>query len=78
MMNHTGEQMIDLVKQAMQKNALVVFLFHGVGGEHPLNVAAEEHRKLLKFLQQNEKQVWVAPMVTVGEHIKKYQTQKRK
>ncbi|HYC28739.1 MAG TPA: polysaccharide deacetylase family protein, partial [Chitinophagaceae bacterium] len=76
MSGQTGEQMIDLVKQAMEKNALLVFLFHGVGGEHGLNVALEEHRKLLKFLQQNQKQVWVAPMLEVAEHIKKYQLKK--
>jgi peptidoglycan-N-acetylglucosamine deacetylase len=77
MMNgQTGEQMIELVKQAMEKNALLVFLFHGVGGEHGLNVALEEHRKLLKFLQQNQQQVWIAPMVNVAEYIKKYQAKK--
>lgn len=77
MMNgQTGEQMIGLVKQAIQKNALLVFLFHGVGGEHGLNVSLSEHRKLLQFLKQQEKQVWVAPMVTVAEHIKKYQSKK--
>ena len=77
MSGQTGEQMIDLVKQAMEKNALLVFLFHGVGGEHGLNVALEEHRKLLKFLQQNQKQVWVAPMIEVTEHIKNYQSKSR-
>ncbi len=75
MMNgQSGEQMIELVKQAMNKNALLVFLFHGVGGEHSLNVSLEAHRKLLKFLQQNQKQIWVAPMIDVAEHIKKYQS----
>ena len=55
---------------------MVVFLFHGVGGEHGLNVTLEEHRKLLKFLQENQKQVWVAPMLDVAEYIKKYQIKK--
>jgi peptidoglycan-N-acetylglucosamine deacetylase len=77
MMNgQTGEQMIEMVKQAMAKNALLVFLFHGVGGEHGLNVSVKEHRKLLKFLQQNQQKVWVAPMVDVAEYIKKYQAKK--
>jgi peptidoglycan-N-acetylglucosamine deacetylase len=77
MMNgETGEQMIELVKQAIQKNALLVFLFHGVGGEHGLNVELAEHRKLLQFLQQNSSQVWVAPMVEVAEYIKTKQVKK--
>lgn len=74
---HTGEQMIDLVKAAMKKNALIVFLFHGVGGEHGLNVSLREHRKLLKFLKQNEKQIWIAPFLEVTEHIKNYQAEKK-
>lgn len=77
MMNgQTGDQMIEMVKQAMSRNALLVFLFHGVGGEHSLNVSLEAHRRLLQFLKQNEKQVWVAPMIEVAEHIKRYQLKK--
>ena len=67
----TGEQMIELVKKAMQTNSLLVFLFHGVGGEHSLNVSLPAHRQLLQFLKQNEKDVWVAPMIDVVEFIKK-------
>ncbi|MBD0288635.1 MAG: polysaccharide deacetylase family protein, partial [Flavisolibacter sp.] len=73
----TGEQMVELVKQAMDKSALLVFLFHGVGGEHSLNVSLEAHRKLLQFLQQNQKQIWVAPMIEVAAYIKNYQSQKK-
>ena len=32
--NQTGGQLITLVKQAMATNTMLVFLFHGVGGEH--------------------------------------------
>jgi peptidoglycan/xylan/chitin deacetylase (PgdA/CDA1 family) len=74
----TGEQLIDLVKQAMQKRALLVFLFHGVGGEHSLNVSLEAHRKLLQFLQQYQQQVWTAPMIDVAEHIQSYQSKTKK
>ena len=74
----TGEQLIDLVKQAQQKNALLVFLFHGVGGEHSLNVSLEAHRKLLQYLKQNQKNIWVAPMIDVAEYIAKYQAKANK
>ena len=66
----TGEQLIELVKQAMQKNALLVFLFHGVGGEHSLNVSLEAHSQLLHFLAQNRKDIWIAPMIDVAEYIR--------
>ncbi len=69
----TGKQLIDLVKQAQEKNALLVFLFHGVGGEHGLNVSLEAHKELLYYLKAQEADIWVAPMVEVAEFIKKYQ-----
>ena len=71
----TGQQMIDLVKKSMQTNSLLVFLFHGVGGEHSLNVSLDAHRQLLKFLKQNEKDIWIGTMIEVAEHVKKYQLQ---
>ncbi len=69
--------MIDLVKKAMQSHTLLVFLFHGVGGGHSINVGLSEHSQLLHFLKQNEKNIWIAPMVDVAKHIKQYQTDKK-
>ncbi|RZK39151.1 MAG: chitooligosaccharide deacetylase [Pedobacter sp.] len=65
--------MIDIVKEAQRTKSLVVFLFHGVGGGHSLNVDLNAHRELLQYLKANEKEIWVAPMVDVAEHIKKKQ-----
>jgi len=66
----SGDELIDLVKKAMGNNALLVFLFHGVGGEHNLNVSLDDHRKLLYFLKENEKDIWVAPLIEVAEYAK--------
>jgi sialate O-acetylesterase len=66
----TGDQLIELVKQAQASGKLLVFLFHGVGGEHSLNVSLPAHRQLLQYLKQNEKDIWVTPMVEVAEHIR--------
>jgi sialate O-acetylesterase len=66
----TGQQMIELVKKAEESGSLLVLLFHGVGGEHGLNVSLEAHRTLLNYLKNNEKNIWVAPLVDVAEHIK--------
>jgi peptidoglycan/xylan/chitin deacetylase (PgdA/CDA1 family) len=57
--------MIDLVKEAVSKKAMLVFLFHGVGGGHSLNVDAREHSRLLHYLKQHEDEIWVAPLVDV-------------
>jgi sialate O-acetylesterase len=69
----TGEQLIDLVKKAQQSHTLLVFLFHGVGGGHGLNVDLKAHRQLLRYLKAHEKDIWVAPMVDVAEKIKAVQ-----
>jgi len=74
----TGEQLIDLVKQAMTTHTLLVFLFHGVGGEHSLNVSLPAHSQLLHYLKANQKNIWVAPMIDVAEFIKNYQSKMKK
>ncbi len=66
----SGDELVALVKQAMGSDALVVFLFHGVGGEHSLNVSLEAHSTLLHFLKKNERDIWVAPVVEVAEYIR--------
>jgi sialate O-acetylesterase len=66
----SGEYLIDLVKKAQQSGTVLVFLFHGVGGGHNLNVDLKAHRQLLRYLKANEKTIWVAPMVEVAEKIK--------
>ena len=65
--------MINLVKQAQQSHTLLVFLFHGVGGGHSLNVGLSDHSKLIHYLKQNEKTIWIAPMVDIAEKVKAYQ-----
>lgn len=73
----SGDELIDLVKQAMKRNALIVFVFHGVGGEHSLNISLSEHRKLLHFLKQNEKVIWIAPFVDIAEYIREHNQGKK-
>ena len=65
----SGDELIKLVKEAISKKALLVFLFHGVGGEHNINVSLEAHSKLLHFLKDNEKDIWVAPLNDIAEFI---------
>lgn len=67
--NQTGEELINLAKQALEQEALIVFLFHGVGGEHNINIPLEEHAKLIDFLSEHRDEFWVAPMVEVTSFI---------
>ncbi len=65
-----GQYLLGLVKQAEQTHTLLVFLFHGVGGGHSLNVSLAAHRQLVRYLRAHQQDIWVAPMVEVAEEIK--------
>lgn len=73
----TGEQLIDLVKQAQKTNSLLVFLFHGVGGGHSLNVDLAEHNKLLRYLNEHIADVWVAPFIDIVQYAKSHQSKQK-
>ena len=73
----SGEQLTDLVKRSMTTNTLLVFLFHGVGGEHSLNVSLDAHRQLLRFLKQNRKDIWITTMADAAGYIKNYQSKNK-
>jgi sialate O-acetylesterase len=70
----SGDELIALVKKAMETNTLLVFLFHGVGGEHGLNVSLQAHNALLKYLKQQEKEIWIAPFIDITTHVAQYQS----
>ena len=69
----TAQQMIAEIEAAEKAGSFVAFIFHGVGGEHPMNVENSEHQKLLDYLKKREKDIWVATMVDVARYIKKEQ-----
>ncbi|GAA4321721.1 endo-1,4-beta-xylanase [Flaviaesturariibacter amylovorans] len=69
----SGEKLISLVKEAQAQRKLLVFLFHGVGGEHSIDVSTEAHRSLVRYLK-GQKDIWVAPMVDVAKFIRAKQS----
>ena len=69
----SAKQMITWVKKAVETNSLLVILFHGVGGGNSLDISLPDHRMFLEYLKQNEKDIWVAPMLEVAEFIQQYQ-----
>jgi peptidoglycan-N-acetylglucosamine deacetylase len=69
-----GEYLLKLVRQAEQTHTLLVFLFHGVGGGHALNVSLAAHRQLVRYLRAHQQDIWVAPMVEVAAEIKTRQS----
>jgi len=66
----TAEYMIELVNKAMQSQGLLVLMFHGVGGEHNINVSNQEHTKLIQYLKDHENEIWVTPLVEALKFVK--------
>ncbi len=66
----SGDELVSLVRKAIDTNALLVFLFHGVGGEHTLNVTLAAHSQLLHFLKANEEKIWIAPMIDIAGYLR--------
>lgn len=67
--NDSGEKLVSLARDAVRDRKLIVYLFHGVGGEHDLNVSVEAHTELLDYLQANQKEIWVATMDDVANYV---------
>ncbi len=65
------KDLINLVEQAEKENAMIVFLFHGVGGGAPYSISTEGHSRFVHYLKQHESEMWIAPLVDVVKFIKK-------
>jgi peptidoglycan/xylan/chitin deacetylase (PgdA/CDA1 family) len=69
-----AEYMIGLVKKARETHTWLVFLFHGVGGGHNLNVALSEHSKLIHYLKEQEKDIWTDTLLTIAKYTRDHQS----
>ncbi len=72
--NNSFEEMKAWVDKAIETNSLLVILFHGVGGGNGLDVSLHVHRQLLSYIKQNEKDIYIRPMVEAAEYIREWQT----
>ena len=71
--NASYAEMKQWVDKAIATNSLLVILFHGVGGGNSLNVSLDDHRKILSYIKQNQKNIYNAPMLEVAEYIGAWQ-----
>jgi peptidoglycan/xylan/chitin deacetylase (PgdA/CDA1 family) len=63
----TGADLIAAVKETERKGGMIVFGFHGVGGDY-LSVSAEAHAQLLAYLKAHADTIWVAPFSTAIDY----------
>ena len=63
----TGADLIAAVQNAERKGGMIVFGFHGVGGDY-LSVSAQAHAQLVAYLKAHAGTIWVAPFSTVMDY----------
>lgn len=73
--NQPIEEMIGWVDKAIEKKALLVILFHGVGGGNGLDISLTAHRQLLLYIKKREKDLYIAPLIDMAKHIKQWQSE---
>jgi len=61
--------LIGFVDSVRKSGGMGVFMFHGVGGDY-LNVTAEAHHALLRYLKQHEDEIWVGTFQEVMDFVK--------
>ena len=69
MKGHNADEMISIVDKAIENESLLIFLFHGVGGDHHLNVEAADHDLLIEHIKSKESELWVTTMIDVSGYI---------
>ena len=66
---HDAETLQAQVEKAVENNGLLIFLFHGVGGEHDLNIDHDEHQKFIEYLSGRKNDFWLAPLIDVADYM---------
>jgi hypothetical protein len=68
-LNASGDEMIAFVQKAIDASGMAVFMFHGVGGGHSIDVSREAHRQLLAWLAAHRETVWTDTFRSVMTHV---------
>lgn len=63
-----ADELICYVQDVLDKQALGVIVFHGVGGDY-LTVDAAEHQKLVDFLATHSDEIWVGTFSEVLDYV---------
>lgn len=67
-----GHQFKDLklvIEENHKNEGLLVFLLHGVGGGHSLNMDSKEHAKLLRYLNEMRDSIWITTMIKATTYL---------
>jgi peptidoglycan/xylan/chitin deacetylase (PgdA/CDA1 family) len=65
----TGEQLIEVVRQAAEIGTMANFTFNGIGGDY-FAVSVEAHDQLLNYLADNNDIYWVDTFLNIMRYVK--------
>ena len=67
--DHTSaDKLIAFVKKVQASGGMGIFMFHGVGGDY-ITTSAQAHRKLLAYLKENQKDIWVTTFQQAMDYV---------
>ncbi|AFV00785.1 polysaccharide deacetylase family protein [Simiduia agarivorans] len=67
---HSGQQLVDYVKQSAKQGGVVNIIFHGVGGDH-LSVSVAAHRELVEYLARHKAIYWTDTYQNIMSHLQR-------
>jgi sialate O-acetylesterase len=67
--NVSGAELVAFAQKALDARGLAVFMFHGVGGGHDIDVSREAHRELVAWLAARRQAVWTDTFRRVMAHV---------
>ena len=72
--NVPGAELVAFAEKALDAGGLAVFMFHGVGGGHDIDVSREAHRELVAWLAARRQVVWTDTFRRVMAHVVEQRT----
>lgn len=63
-----ADHLINWAEKAANENAMLVVLFHGVGGGHNINVSLEQHNAFLDYLKDHQQDYWVTTLLDASKN----------
>jgi sialate O-acetylesterase len=64
------DEILRFLDAAAETGQWAVLMFHGVGGQHSLNVTRETHQAICRHLEQRRDALWTDTFVNVATHLR--------
>ena len=66
----SGAQLIAFVKNVQRSGGLGILMIHGVGGDY-ITITAEAHQQLIRYLQTQQKNIWITTFQQAMDYVNK-------